>query len=537
MPVPFTASVEQQAVVAAFLRGEDLVVQAGAGTGKSTVLALIADAQRTSNPGATAWYITFNKRNADEVMATFATYGLTNAKASTAHSLANRACRATPSLRHWVDRLNDTTLRIGDEMKLLGIPRASRCMNAQVEWDEQRRRYISVNLPSSDVPYPAQRRFLTLTRRTVEKFCQSADTRVDWQHVPSLAELPEDLRPLVRRALIDSAQSMWDELAKPTSKMGTKHSHYLKAWALSGPTIGRPGDVLLYDEAQDANPVLADAVLAQQGRVQLALVGDQNQQIYTFTGSVNAMQDFVVQPGVAALPLTECRRFGPTIAAEANAVLDRLDPAHEGIRLVGIGPAGGYVKHDYTPSETLTVAAVVCRSNALVIEHIVAHVSASRRVYSTIDMRMLERLADDVELVESGRAAQAKDVVLQGFTDLNLWRDWLDDEESENSELRDQVKVVLKYGIEQIRALARVLVTDPDAADVTVSTIHKAKGGTWDTVLVDMGEFPIEDDDVDQLRLLYVALTRARHLVLWNPPEAKDDQIAGPGLSVHRRSA
>ncbi|WP_261862433.1 hypothetical protein, partial [Mycobacterium montefiorense] len=102
-----------------------------------------------------------------------------------------------------------------------------------------------------------------------------------------------------------------------------------------------------------------------------------------------------------------------------------------------IGPAGGYVKHDYTPSETLTVAAVVCRSNALVIEHIVAHVSASRRVYSTIDMRMLERLADDVELVESGRAAQAKDVVLQGFTDLNLWRDWLDDEESENSELRD----------------------------------------------------------------------------------------------------
>ena len=49
-------------------------------------------------------------------------------------------------------------------------------------------------------------------------------------------------------------------------------------------------------------------------------------------------------------------------------------------------------------------------------------------------------------------------------------------------------------------------------ADVTVSTIHKAKGGTWERVHVLMGEVDIED--TAKLRMLYVAMTRARTLVL-----------------------
>lgn len=528
MPVPFVPSAEQQAVIDAYLRGEDLAVQALAGTGKSSTLALIAQAQRDHRPGATAWYITFNRRNADEVQATFAEYGLTNARASTAHSLANRTCRATPALRHWVERLNKHSLRMAEEMRLLGVPRAARCLDAVLKLEPGTGKCVGVIVPSRDPRFSLQRRFLTLTRKTVEKFCQSAEPEIDWMHVPSLAGMPKEMRPIVRRELVACAGRMWDELSDPDSPLGTSHQHYLKAWALSAPTIGSPGDVLLYDEAQDANPVLAQVVMAQQGRVQLALVGDENQQIYTFTGSVDAMQDFVMRPGVRALPLTECRRFGHAIAAEANKVLDLLDPARTGIRLVGIGPEGGQVHHQYSDSDTHAVTAVVCRTNARVIEHIMLQLAAGRRVHSTIDIVALERLARDVELVEDGRAEEAKDTVLQGFTDLALWNDWLDEEDPENEELRDQVLAVLKYGVSAIKTLAQALVGDPSGADVTVSTVHKAKGGTWDRVLVDMGDVPIDDDDDEQLRLLYVALTRARHQVLWAPPEPKNGAYGRP---------
>ena len=59
-------------------------------------------------------------------------------------------------------------------------------------------------------------------------------------------------------------------------------------------------------------------------------------------------------------------------------------------------------------------------------------------------------------LVEAGHADQGKHPVLQGFTDLNLWEAWLGDDEPENQELRDQINVVLDYGIDNIKALATV---------------------------------------------------------------------------------
>jgi hypothetical protein len=50
-----------------------------------------------------------------------------------------------------------------------------------------------------------------------------------------------------------------------------RHDHYLKLWHLSGPKIN--ADYILFDEAQDANPVLVD-IVRQQTHAQLVWVGD-----------------------------------------------------------------------------------------------------------------------------------------------------------------------------------------------------------------------------------------------------------------------
>lgn len=795
-----TPSREQQAIIDAFISGADLAVQAGAGTGKSTTLAFVAAAQKAHRPGAAARYITFNKRNAVEVADNFAKYGLTNAQASTAHSMAYRACVANPELAHMVSHMKRDPMRLNAEMKLLGIPRSSRCLRARVQWNKAKKEYDSVILPTYDLPFTAQRRYLTLTRDTVRRFCQSSDAELSEAHVPYLGELEEELRPLVTENLTASAQRLWSELSSPEGRLKTGHDHYLKAWALTNPAVGSPGDVILYDEAQDCqpegtkvltttgleaienirpgdkvisytpascrlrmggstvtsvgvrdvdediitvrtesgsssrytgshiclakigpavegktilylmrrgtawrvgvtsahhgktrkrrvsgvvsrlreengdaiwildvfdtkldaltaearipakfgipemrfidnghqsfgqdrlddfwadmgdltesasrllasygrsvehplvagpvgrgmllytrattvracnllpgmlvldaeellsrprqmqqrfgdsawtpitvererysgrvwsldvegdhtyvadgivthncNPVLAGVVLAQRGRVQLVLCGDPFQELYSFTGSIDAMQGFQAQPGVITLPLNESRRFGQTIANEANEVLDLIDPEHKvRMRLIGIGPAGGQVFDDFSDQDQLGVDAVVCSTNRQVIENIVRQSQAGRRVYSTLDLNGLVSLARDVEMVESGQPEQANEPVLRRFTDLLSWWAWLESAPAvEEETLHAQVQIVREQGAAQLQSLANTVVDSRDKADVTVSTIHKAKGGTWTAVFVDMGE--VCTADVAKLRMLYVAVTRAESLVL-----------------------
>lgn len=52
-------------------------------------------------------------------------------------------------------------------------------------------------------------------------------------------------------------------------------------------------------------------------------------------------------------------------------------------------------------------------------------------------------------------------------------------------------------------------------------TCHKAQGGQWANVIVDLSYIPPEEGSIDFLRWLYTAITRAfKHLYLISPPEA-----------------
>ena len=51
-------------------------------------------------------------------------------------------------------------------------------------------------------------------------------------------------------------------------------------------------------------------------------------------------------------------------------------------------------------------------------------------------------------------------------------------------------------------------------------TCHKAQGGQWPSVYVDMGFTPADTAPLEKLRWLYTAVTRAtERLALVNPPE------------------
>src|ERR1700677_512721 len=158
-----------------------------------------------------------------------------------------------------------------------------------------------------------------LAQETVARFCYSAEDEVQPWHVPAVAgfeEIPD--RDAVRGFILPFARRPWEDLPQTSGQLRLTHDIYLKIWGLSQPKL--PYDFILFDEAQDANPVVL-SVIRDQNHAQLVAVGDPNQAIYGWRGAVDAMDQF---KGGSRLYLSKSFRFGPEIAAEANKWLDIL---------------------------------------------------------------------------------------------------------------------------------------------------------------------------------------------------------------------
>ncbi|QQE91127.1 3'-5' exonuclease [Azotobacter chroococcum] len=307
---------------------------------------------------------------------------------------------------------------------------------------------------------------------------------------------------------IGSAQRLWEAMIDPQHSFPCQHDAYLKLFQLSRPTL--PYDVILFDEAQDSNPV------AEQSARKI-FVGDKWQQIYRWHGAENAL-DRQIEEGADALYLTNSFRFGPMIAGVANAILALQGETRP---LVGFGPRDRvstrlpFGCERYTVLNR-TVVGVILTAIGAVSQGKVVHWNGGIDAYQLSDLEDVHHLREEqVERIRNKRMlAQFKT-----FADFNEAA-----EESKDPEMLRTVRILKDHHDipRLIAALRRHSTDDPDEADITVSTVHRAKGLEWDIVVLEE-DFPdIFDDEkispeqrVDELNLLYVATTRARvHLVV-----------------------
>jgi superfamily I DNA/RNA helicase len=101
---------EQQAIIDASQSGADLVIEAGAGTGKTSTLRLVANTQ----PRRRGLYVAYNKAIATDAKRSFPT----SVTCTTAHSLAFRAVG-----RRFAHRLNGPRMPARQTANELGITR------------------------------------------------------------------------------------------------------------------------------------------------------------------------------------------------------------------------------------------------------------------------------------------------------------------------------------------------------------------------------------------------------------------------------
>ena len=457
---------EQQRILDVFPDGGNMVIVAAGGSGKTTSLKMIAGSAR----GRRGLYLAYNRAIADDAKASFPA----GVNSVTAHALAYRA------LGHrYKDRLNGPRVPAARAAAILGINYAGTV--------------------DDKVLQPAQ--LARLANEAVARFCYSADDEPASWHVPVVVglEKPEQRRA-VEQSVHPLAVKVWEDVSRTEGRFRFTHDCYLKLFGLSRPSL--PYDYILFDECQDANPVVLGIVKGQEN-AQVIAVGDPSQAIYGWRGSVDSMDQFDAKH---RLHLSKSFRFGRAIADEANKWLDLLDAE---LRVEGFERVASTVG-------PLAVAdAVLCRTNAGAIGQVIAAIGANQRaalVGGGDDMRRLAEAAIDLK---AGRGT--------AHPELFAFRTWAEvQDHAENdpggSDLKVFVNLVDKHGPDVIIDTINRLTRDESRADIVISTAHKAKGREWRSVQI-AGDFrePKEDDDGKQrevpraeLMLSYVAVTRAK---------------------------
>ena len=467
----FAPTAEQAAIADAYLTGDDLCIEAGAGTGKTSTLKMLA-AAGDPQPGV---YLAFNRAIAEDAARAFPRH----IECRTAHGFAFQAVG-----KRYAHRLRSPRMPAWKTAQTLGIRQ-------------------SLGLTRDTAPLsPTQQARLALA--AVGRFCRSADREIGPQHVAKVPGLDEPAtHRALQQAILPWARRAWDDIQHVDGRLRFEHNHYLKLWGLTNPRLDV--DVVMFDEAQDANPVIS-AIVDAQTDSQRVIVGDRCQAIYGWNGAVDAMARFAGK----RLYLSQSWRFGQAVADEANKWLSILNAD---LRLTGnpnLASRVGLVPEPH---------AILCRSNAGVFNRAVDALQEGRRVAIVGGGDEIQRMAEAAARLMNSEPCDHPELL--AFTRWAEVRDYAENDTS-GSDLKVFVALIDKVGVDEILRVCNLLVDERADPQVVLSTAHKAKGREWHTVRVADDFREPRPDPVtginpgisrEDAMLAYVTVTRAQHVL------------------------
>jgi superfamily I DNA/RNA helicase len=324
-----TLTDEQKAVVEAAKTGTHLKVVAFAGAGKTFTLVEVAKALT----GKRILYLTFSRALAKEAKQKFGRL----ADVMTNHALAYKEMGKLFEKKPLRGSLFQARRQLAEDMPGLD------CL---LEWGFRDR---------EEALFPVL--------ETVNRFTQSEAETVTAEHIPDLLRLEIEAKGErfddFAACLVPLAQRAWELLVDPETSYPVSHDVYLKLYQLSRPQL--PYDVILFDEAQDANPAMLGILLPQAA--QRIFVGDPHQQIYAWRGAVNAMERLDGQE----LLLSQSFRFKEHIADEASELLYLFKGETRRVR------GNPYPKQDGS-------TAILSRTNAGALREVLALLEQGKKV-------------------------------------------------------------------------------------------------------------------------------------------------------------
>lgn len=309
------------------------------------------------------------------------------------------------------------------------------------------------------------------------------------------------------------AKKTWEKMCNLKERIVMTHDGYLKLYQLQKPLLDC--DLLMLDEAQDTNPVTWDIVKNQ--KCPIIVVGDAYQSIYGFRGAINAMN---LIDDAKEYQLTQSFRFGESVANIASKLLYAFYEEPNRVEGMGAETVVGDI------AESLPHG-IVCRTNAVVFHRAVQAIEDQKKIsfIGGVDAYGFEKLID-VNHLMNGDLKKIKDVFLRRMQSFNDYAQYAED--SQDVEAKRMIEIVYGYRDEVenlVKKIRRESIKDHEKADLIISTAHRSKGMTIDRVVLEddypeivneKGILEAKDLDRQEINLLYVAVTRAKHMLSLN---------------------
>ncbi len=318
-------------------------------------------------------------------------------------------------------------------------------------------------------------------------------------------------------------------------KLSVNHSFYLKKFQLdliSQNITFNEYDMILLDEAQDTNDVTL-SIFYNLPAKQKIIVGDRHQQIYSFRGSINAINKLKAKIAF----LTHSFRFDEKIAFKATNFLQIFK--NEKANLKGLGN-----------NKTIKTKAIISRTNAELILQMKYLIEDKKKFKTIREPSAIFGLALNLNKLENKEKLDKEFNYLKSFdrefkslskrkkeqyTDI---LNYIEEIADEDIELLTAVKVAKIDNLEKIYKKAKEYYKTSDS-NLFLTTAHTAKGLEFDQVTI-CDDFPCyssiamwfkdsenlkkpnegylnfflnnckEQSQIDELNLYYVAITRAK---------------------------
>jgi hypothetical protein len=364
---------------------------------------------------------------------------------------------------------------------------------------------------------------------TLRAFLNSADTEISHNHLPHpLPQILMERGAAFQEKVVVVVKELWRRMCDVAdSEIRMTHSGYLKLYSLSKPRL--KFDVVMLDEAQDCNPAIADVVVSQScARI---LVGDKHQAIYGFLGAQDMLGRSRLESGqrsevVMCRQLTRSFRFGENIADLANFLLRYF--TGEGRPLLGCGRGRGELLQSAHELPAPPFAFIARTNTSVLMQALRADELGLTLEWIGGVKGYKLGLIQDLCLLALGRREEVDSRRVKAFPSLPALRSFA--KRIEDRELVQRTELVMRSSPEDLlqRMHNLVVVAErreksqcPVRADVSLSTVHKAKGLEWDKVVVADDFLDMQEElgrvspngwsgDVQELNMLYVALTRCK---------------------------
>lgn len=355
-------------------------------------------------------------------------------------------------------------------------------------------------------------------RETVNAFEYSADENICYKHVSRTAlkdrgSVPEDFFKAYYKLVIETANKLWKLRINTQSDVLATHDTYLKLYQLSKPNLSQY-QVIYLDEGQDTNECVLDIIMRQENS-KIVVVGDTYQQIYQFRGSINAMDK---------LPFVECAltqsfRFGQPIADIANSVLSADMVTRTNLR--GWDKILSKAVDSFDATAWKGCYTLLYRTNMCLVLDAVQFLGEGKKVNLEIDVKDFIKLLESAMELKQGNMNGVKHEELLAYAS---WSDFSEEVKDSGSELGRVHKIIAEGEFNRVIGMLKTQ-KNVDFPDIILTTAHKSKGREWNIVVL-AGDFPSNFNEKGEWvglneaerNLLYVAVTRAKRLLVYNKP-------------------